>query len=164
MQINDLLGSSFKLDAAHVRTILGSVFNRDITSALETNEVSDIEAVVLVAAKMLMNAGFSLDLVQSICRLSKESICNATWTSYAPTMLNIADNRYVVLHGKYRSDVVVYDFRTGEKIDNAAMKPPLLIISINLSELMLICQHLPTQSRAPKVTAAVADVTTPSVP
>ena len=149
LDISDVIRTSIGPDSAHVRTVLAGVFNRDIHNG-HSEEISEHEAVVVLAAKMLLDMGHKSGYVQAIFRLNKERLLGKRLDGVLPVLLSISDNRYAVVFGDVNDYVPVYDYTTGERC--AMPGTPLLQLSINLTKLLGIVRATAAdrESHAPK--------------
>ena len=159
MKISQMLLMDRELDRAYVRMVMAGVFNRDIGS--EDTEIAYVEAVVVLASKLLEYAGFCGGHIQTIFRLLHGCIelqLSNTERS-APVVLSISDNRYVMVIGSYGP---IYDYVEGVRVKEAPI--PLLQMSINLTKLLQIARQDSSDSRVAEVATAAADKVEPSAP
>lgn len=133
LRVNDVIRTSVGPDREHVRTVLAGVFNRDIRDG-DTEELTEHEAVVVLAAKMLLDTGHRSGHVQAIFRLNKERLLGKRLDGVLPVLLSLSDNRYVVVFGDVNDYVPVYDYTTGKRC--GPLRLPLLQMSINLTKLL----------------------------
>jgi hypothetical protein len=134
LYVSDVLNISVCPDRAHVRTILAGVFNRDTRNDV-TDEISPVEAVVVLASKMLLDMQHRSGYVQAIFRFLSRWLTEDLLTD-GVGILSIADNRYATLiSGGF---VPIYDFVEGKEMHSPPA--PLLQMSINLTKLLELVQ------------------------
>jgi len=125
-------------DRAHVRTVLAGIFNRDIRPD-DLAELTSIEAVVILASKMLLDMGHKSGYVQAIFRLNKARLLERRLDGELPVILNISDNRYAMVFGGLDDAVPIYNFIAG--VLSTTSGTPLIQMSINLTKLLEIVRE-----------------------
>jgi hypothetical protein len=133
IRLGAVLSTHICPDRAHVRTVLAGIFNRDVrTDAVE--ELTPVEAIVILASKMLLDMGHKSGYVQAIFRLNKTRLLERRFDGELPVILSISDNRYAMVFGGLDDVAPIYDYITGEL--SASPGTPLLQMSINLTKLL----------------------------
>lgn len=150
IHVADVLSTHICPDRAHVRTVLAGIFNRDVRPD-DITVLTAVEAVVILAAKMLLDMGHKSGYVQAIFRLNKERLLNRRFDGELPVILSISDNRYAMVIGGLDDAVPIYDYIAGDL--STASGTPLLQMSINLTKLLEMIRET-GRSLEPRLPAA----------
>jgi hypothetical protein len=143
-----VLDSPVEPNPALLRTVLASVFNRDITA---DTLLSEAEVAVVLGAKLLKDLGFEMDDIQIIFRRYKSYIeewgkqlriaiasrgsNKALILRPKPIMLMISDNRRAALLYENEKRTSFFDFKKSEELIALAGVAPILQLALNLSQL-----------------------------
>lgn len=157
-------GSPVRPSSRLCRAVLAQVFNRDNWK----DDVTWAEATVIMAAKLLKDAGHEDDHIVAIFRFFRDSIIR--WTeeldglpnkAYNMLVLAIMDNRRASLAGAPR-DMRVLDFRHGVE---ATMAPvPILQLSVTLSALLGLLVELPESDQPDHAAEEAPEAASPDHP
>lgn len=135
--------SPFNPDAGLLRSIVAAVFNRDIA---ESSNLTEAEAMVSMASKLLLDMGYEQSRLQTLFREFREEL-NARGDHFrqlvreygkiavSPLILTIIDNRYaglVTSEGRLGS---LFDFVEAKVLKKSVGKTPILQVGLTLSRL-----------------------------
>lgn len=146
-----VLNSPFKPDAGLVRTVVASVFNRDITPE---DKLSEAEAIVVLGAKLLLDTGHSTETAQSIFRHYRQIVeewgqryrlaAASAWrcTEHGrplmkkpePILLTIIDNKTATIVGTSGKMGAYFNFKEATEPASLVVGP-ILQLGLSLSRL-----------------------------
>lgn len=147
-----VLGSPINPSPAFLRTVLASVFNRDVkTSDDSADNISEAETVVVLGSKLLLDLGFERNHIQAIFRKFKDVIehwgdqLRSAIASHGgdkplklrpgTLMLTISDNTRAAMVNNHEVRTQYYDFKKDEEITALTGVAPILQLAVNLSQL-----------------------------
>jgi hypothetical protein len=146
-----VLNSPFKPDARLVRTVVASVFNRDITAE---DKLSEAEAIAVLGTKLLLDMGYVSEEIQSIFRHYRKIIeewgqryreaAASLWRCQEhgkplmkkpePILLTIIDNKTATLIGTSGKLGTYFNFKDATEPASLVVGP-ILQIGLSLSRL-----------------------------
>lgn len=158
-----VLNSPFKPEAGLVRTVVASVFNRDVGA---DDKLSEAETMAVLGTKLLLDMGHTQEHAQTIFRHYRNDL--ETWTSDlidrfhknyekpGPLILVILDNQVTTMlriRGHIRKEH--FDFK--KATDTEAPSRPVLQVGITLSRLFSLVLGDPKARLYPRLLAEATE-------
>ena len=163
-----VLNSPFKPVVSLVRTVVASVFNRDISA---DDKLSETETIVILGTKLMMDMGHSAPHIQAIFRHFLVDIklwvaqLNARYREDAkapgPMMLVILDNSVAtLLRAEEGLGKSYFDFTQATMVE--APRQPVLQVGLSLSRLFSLALGDPKDRWYPRSLAEAAEADPPA--
>jgi len=130
-QLND---SPIKPGSGLVRTVVASVFNRDVT---DDDKLSETETMAVLGSQLLLDVGHTLQHVQAIFRHYRETMEQWGQTKRTPLLLTVLDNQVTSLLADLLTNRSYFDFRKATEVAEG-WGPPILQVGISLSRLLAL--------------------------
>lgn len=163
-----VINSPFKPDAGLVRTVVASVFDRDVSA--DAN-LSEYETITVLGTKLLLDMGYTPEHAQAIFRHYRADI--KLWVAElrarfcegaadpGPMMLVILDNTITtLLRSKEGLGKDYFNFKQATMME--APKRPVLQVGISLSRLFSLVLGDPTDRWYPRALMEAAGVEPPA--